>query len=488
MVLQDVPDGKMAIGVPAVIVDSSSHQVPAGSLIQYGDSLLVDSPLEAVKARRVRKEEDLRVLIVSEHASAQFGGEAALPLHYFRVLRQRNIPTWLVSHERTRSELQTLFPRDRERLVFVSDTAWQRLMWRITRFLPARLSSFTTEFLIRITTQLAQRRLIRQLVRDKGISVIHQPMPVSPKEPSLIYGVGVPVVIGPMNGGMDYPAPFRQMQSTLEYLALTLGRQLANLMNRLMPGKRQAAMLVVANERTRAALPNGVGARIKRMAENGVDLNLWKSDKSVVQQSSLAVMRYVFMGRLVDLKAVDLLLLAFKRAVVHAPMSLSIVGDGVERASLERLAQELEILSVEGPQYPGTVYFLGWRSQADCAELLRQSHALVLPSLMECGGAVVLEAMAMEIPVVATAWGGPADYLDSSCGILVEPTSRQAFIENLAVALVRLAKSPQERIAMGRAGRAKVIQHFDWEVKVDHMLAIYRQVVADSPSQVSSRG
>jgi len=48
----------------------------------------------------------------------------------------------------------------------------------------------------------------------------------------------------------------------------------------------------------------------------------------------------------------------------------------------------------------------------------------------------------------------------------------------LAVALVRLAKSPQERIAMGRAGRAKVIQHFDWEVKVDHMLAIYRQVIA----------
>jgi glycosyltransferase involved in cell wall biosynthesis len=359
-------------------------------------------------------------------------------------------------------------------------------MSRLTRFLPARLSSFTTEFLIRIATQLAQRRLIRQLVRDEGISVIHQPMPVSPKEPSLIYGMDVPVVIGPMNGGMDYPEAFRQMQSAFEYLALTLGRQFANLMNRLMPGKQQAAILVVANERTRAALPNGVSARIKAMVENGVDLTLWKTDKAVVQQSSLAVMRYVFMGRLVDWKAVDLLLLAFKRAIVEAPMSLSIVGDGVERASLERLARKLELLSVEAPEHSGTVYFLGWKSQPDCAELLRHSDALVLPSLMECGGAVVLEAMAMEIPVIATAWGGPADYLDSSCGILVEPTSRQAFIENLAVALVTLAKSPQERIAMGRAGRAKVIQQFDWEVKVDHMLAIYRQVIADSPSQVSS--
>ena len=61
--------------------------------------------------------------------------------------------------------------------------------------------------------------------------MIHQPMPVSPKEPSLIYGMGVPVVIGPMNGGMDYPESFRQMQSNFEYFALTLGRQLANLMN-----------------------------------------------------------------------------------------------------------------------------------------------------------------------------------------------------------------------------------------------------------------
>jgi alpha-maltose-1-phosphate synthase len=156
-------------------------------------------------------------------------------------------------------------------------------------------------------------------------------------------------------------------------------------------------------------------------------------------------------------------LLAFKRAIVHAPMSLSIVRDGVERASLERLARKLELLSGEVPEHPGTVYFLGWKSQLDCAELLRQSDALVLPSLMECRRAVVLEAM--EIPVIPSACGGPADYLDSSYGILVEPTSRQAFIETLAVALVRLARSPQERIAMGRAGRAKIIQHFDWKSK-----------------------
>ena len=42
-----------------------------------------------------------RVLIVAEHASAKFGGEAILPLHYFRGLRRRGIEVWLIVHSRT---------------------------------------------------------------------------------------------------------------------------------------------------------------------------------------------------------------------------------------------------------------------------------------------------------------------------------------------------------------------------------------------------
>jgi glycosyltransferase involved in cell wall biosynthesis len=90
--------------------------------------------------------------------------------------------------------------------------------------------------------------------------------------------------------------------------------------------------------------------------------------------------------------------------------------------------------------------------------------------------------MAMAIPVIATAWGGPADYLDPSCGILVEPTSRGAFIDGLALALVRLAKQPEECVAMGNAGRTKVLQEFDWNTKVDSVYELYRDV-SDNPSR-----
>lgn len=416
-----------------------------------------------------------RILLVAEHASAKFGGEAALALHYYRVLRARGALVWLVAHERTRAELTALYPGDGDCMFFVADTKWHRLLWRMGQKLPTRLANFSTGFAMRVLSQLVQRTLIKQLVRDKGITVIHQPMPVSPKEPSLIYGLGAPVVIGPMNGGMDYPPAFCTMQGRLGHISLWLGRKSANGMNRLMPGKRKAALLLVANQRTKQALPSCLkGVPVDVLVENGVNLSLWQDVPRTPERAASDTTHFVFLGRLIALKAVDLLLRAFAQAAQHAPMSLAIVGDGQERQTLERLAADLGLLG--SARQAGKVHFAGWLPQEACAALLQEADALVLPSLHECGGAVVLEAMAMAMPVIATNWGGPADYLDSRCGILVEPTSPDGFVVGLRDALQALAQQPQLRFAMGRVGRQKVIDHFDWEVKVDRILQAYRQV------------
>src|SRR5438094_542816 len=102
-----------------------------------------------------------RLLIVCENASASFGGEAALPLHYFRVLRKLGIPVWLVTHARTRAELEKLFPGETT-IRYVKDTLLNRVMWKVGRRVPPRLSNFTFGFVSRLATQLAQRRLVRR--------------------------------------------------------------------------------------------------------------------------------------------------------------------------------------------------------------------------------------------------------------------------------------------------------------------------------------
>ena len=420
-------------------------------------------------------ERPLRVLIVAEHASARFGGEAALPMHYFRVLLGRSLPVWLITHARVRAELVAAYPNDQHRIRYVEDTPLHRGLWRLGEPLPARLSYITTGFLSRVMTQWRQRSLARRLVREEQIDVVHQPMPVSPKEPSLMYGLGAPVVIGPLNGGMNYPAAFQQQGVRWVGGIANAARLLSGLLNRAMPGKPRAAVVVVANERTRDALPPGLSGRVVIVPENGVDLGLWQRPDRATVESRPA--RFVFMGRLVDWKAVDLLIEAFALARKRTPMSLTIIGDGPERAACRAQAGALGLSALQSGE-PGGVWFAGWRAQAECAAMLREHDALVLPSLWECGGAVVLEAMACGLPVIATAWGGPLDYLDADCGVLVEPSGRAALITGLAEALVRLAADPAERQRLGAAGRQRVERDFDWERKVDTMLSIYREASA----------
>jgi glycosyltransferase involved in cell wall biosynthesis len=396
------------------------------------------------------------------------GGEASLPYHYFRLLRARQVDVHLVGHQRNREELERAFPEDRDRLHLVPDSRLHLILFRIGWPLPNRVYRATFGGILLVITQVQQRRVLRRLVRMRGISVVHQPSPVSPAEPSMIYGVGAPVVIGPMNGGMDYPPGFRDRENRWERLAVRLGRTLRHVMNRIIPGKRRAAVLLVSNRRTREVLP-AARAPVVEMVENGVDLSLWRprDDRDPPAPSDGGV-RFVYLGRLVDWKGVDFLLQAWAAARTSPATRLEIIGDGPMRGPLVALRDRLGLAA--------SVEFVGQLPQQECGRRLRQADVLILPSLIECGGSVVLEAMATGLPVIATAWGGPADYLDESCGILVPSTSPDAFIRGLTGAIERLDSSRGLRLEMGRAALRRVAA-FDWEAKIDRILEIYRQVV-----------
>jgi glycosyltransferase involved in cell wall biosynthesis len=416
------------------------------------------------------------VLIVAEHASFRFGGEAALPLHYFRVLTRRKLPVRLITHSRVRDELLQIFPDEQHLITYIEDGPVQIWMYRLGKHLPDRISNFTAGFVSRVYTQFQALQVARRLVKSEGVTVVHQPMPVSPREPTLLRKLGVPVVIGPMNGNIDFPLGFRREQHRFVHSAVRVARSAAQALTKfLLPGKLEAAALIVANARTRSALPSSYHGRIYTIPENGVDLQLWKPLGEVPRTD--AVCRCVFVGRLVDWKAVDLLVSAFLAVPDRKLLALNIVGDGPQREKLVAQAREAGALaSTEGE--PGGIFFSGWRPQGECAEILRRSDVFVLPSLMECGGAVVLEAMAVGLPVIATDWGGPADYLDAECGILVQPDDAAQFKRDLGAAMVRLATSPALRARMGAQGREKVAAQFDWERKAEQMLSIYQQVAS----------
>jgi len=409
-----------------------------------------------------------RVLIVADNASAKFGGEAFLPLHYFRLLRERGIEAWLLTHQRVQSELDALFVADRERIHYVPDTRAHIALANLGARLPTRVNDVTLSCASQLMTQFMQRRMVRKLVREHQITVVHSPTPVSPKQPSALFDVGAPVVIGPMNGGMTFPVAFAHMQGASGRGMQSLARAAANFANTVLPGKPQAAALVVANVRTEVALPRVARrAPVHRLVENGVDLRRFSAEHAT-RLADRGKVRFAFVGRLVDWKGVDLLLEALVVAKATPTIELEVFGDGPERGALTALSERLGLA--------GRVHFHGFVPQEQTAAQLRELDGLILPSLYECGGAVVLEAMATGLPVIATRWGGPADYLDNECGILIEPTGRQFLVQELASAMVRLADDRALRERLGANGRKKVEREYDWERKLDRMLEIYQSV------------
>jgi glycosyltransferase involved in cell wall biosynthesis len=408
----------------------------------------------------------MRVVIVADNASTRFGGEAFIPFNYFRLLLQRKVDVRLVVHARNRTELSGCFPESLERLYFVEDTWLHKALFRLGSFLPRRLSEATTGLLLHLVTEKAQHRLVRQLVKTFPVDVVHQPIPVSPKVPSTIHGYGARVIIGPLNGGMDYPPAFKRREGFLSAAILRIARAAADFINIVIPGKLRADVVLVANQRTHRALPPGVRGTILEMVDNAVDFKIWH--RKTTRATSDSFLKLIFVGRLIELKAVDLIIEAIKTLPPNVPVSLEIVGDGPMKGPWQDRCRELGLESV--------VRFSGFLPQQECADRLRQSDVFVMPSLHDCGGAVVLEAMATGLPVVATAWGGPLDYLDESCGILVEPSSRKALVEGFSNAIIRLAESATLREEMGEAGYHRTRRDFDWERKIDHILEVYASV------------
>lgn len=412
----------------------------------------------------------MRVVIVTENASMRMAGEASLAFYYFKLLRARHVDVWMVCHARARKELQEAFSDDDfQRIHFIEGTWLHRKVWQINRWFPSRIGESIFWQLSHMLTQRKARTVVKNMIDQLDIQIVFQPSPIPPKGLSFMYKMGVPVVIGPMCGGLELPPGFRYMDSPLTIILVGGARFFSLIMNWLIPGKLQADTLIVANECTAKALPKGCRGKVYEVVESGVDQSIWKLTKRGDSQPNQPV-RFVYSGRFVDWKGVQFLVEAFKQ-VARTNSVLELIGDGALRGSIEAQVAALNLQD--------RVKFHGWLKREDSAKIISDCNVFVMPSLRECGGTALLEAMAMGLPIVTTNWAGPAKYVDSTCGILVEPTSREAFIDGLAEAMIRLAESVELRCRMGEASTQRVAKnYFDWESKTDRVIEILKETLA----------
>lgn len=169
--------------------------------------------------------------------------------------------------------------------------------------------------------------------------------------------------------------------------------------------------------------------------------------------------RIVYVGRLAPQKAVDTLL----RAAVHVPAAVVLVGDGPDRPALAALAGRLGIAD--------RVTFTGFVPHERTAAYLEHGDVLVLPSRYEELGSVLLEGLAVGIPVVASRVGGiPSVVADGRNGLLVDPLDPPG----LAHAVGRVLGDPALAERLREEGR-RTAARYDWRVLADDVVGVYRE-------------
>jgi glycosyltransferase involved in cell wall biosynthesis len=188
----------------------------------------------------------------------------------------------------------------------------------------------------------------------------------------------------------------------------------------------------------------------------------------------------VFTGRLLRGKGLDTLERAFERLAASVPEAqLVIVGSGAGQA----LSIEAELRArVAATGLGARVLFAG--RVDDVTPWLRAADVFAFPSDFEAMPLSVIEAAACGLPCATTRVGGIPDVIaHERNGLLSAPGDADALYEHL----LRLAREPDLRHALGRAARATVLAGFDFEHTVERYRALFHELHARASRPARAR-
>ena len=184
------------------------------------------------------------------------------------------------------------------------------------------------------------------------------------------------------------------------------------------------------------------------MIPNGVEIERFRP----IPRAANAKVKVLFIGRLIERKGFQRVIKALPRLreLAHAPFVVEVVGSGAFRTTLDEMAQELGVTDLI--QYVGTVPYDQLEKSYQYADIF------VLTSLYEGMPAVILEAMGVGLPIVASDVGGNNEIVkEGKNGFLIPGEDSEKLAQDLA-ALINSAELQQR---MGKASR-EMAKQYDW--------------------------
>jgi len=204
---------------------------------------------------------------------------------------------------------------------------------------------------------------------------------------------------------------------------------------------------------------------------NGIDLELFSPDVSPISEFCDGKLNILFVGRLEKQKGVNYLIRAYRRVKQEVPASrLIIVGPGTRlRGKYEKEIARSGLKDV---------IFVGGKPQSELPPYYKTADVFCAPATgLESFGIVLIEAMAVGKPVVATNIEGYNSVLTHGIeGLLVPPKNEKM----LAQALVSLLTNESLRQEMGARARLKA-REYDWEHVAQMVLNYYTRILSEPP-------
>lgn len=412
-----------------------------------------------------------RILLVAESANPKLFSVALIGWSFARALAQV-ADVHLVAELRNQGDIEAAGTTGMQ-FTPIDNRRWQGLAWRVAKVLRGgtTLGWSTYSALATLAYPAFERRVWRQFgdrIRGGEFDAVHRIAPNAPVTPSLLATrcarVGVPFVLGPLNGGVPWPKEFAYLRrAEREWLSYVRG------LSRYLPGytatRRDSAALLVGARFAWREMPEKYHDKCVFLPENAIDADRFPRQERPEFREPL---RVAFVGRLVPLKGVDMLVEAAAPLARAGRLKLDIIGDGPELPRLKQLVAELKIGE--------SVEFPGWVEHTKLAARLSQAHVFGFPSVREFGGGVVLEAMALGLVPVVVDYGGPAELILPGTGFALPLTSRAEVIRGMTERFAALVADPRELAAMARRAQEHVFQNYTWDAKARQMLEIYAWV------------
>lgn len=418
-----------------------------------------------------------RILLLAEIANPDM---VSVPLIGWCIAEAlaRHADVQLVTHIRNRPAILSMGWQEDSDFRTIDTEAVVRTIFRVARLLGASDNRGWTIYqaLAPIGCYAFERAVWKQFrpaLKAGAYDIVHRLTPMSPTTPSYLATrlkrLGVPLVVGPLNGGLPWPNGFAdRISREREWLSLLRSAY------KWLPGyratRRDASAILAGSLYTLSELPKDAQPRSFHLPENGIDPVRFALRRT---RRARLPLRGAFVGRLVPYKCADALVEAAQDMLRAGDLHLDIIGDGPERDRIAALIAKLDL------GHAVTVH--GAVEHRQVQTLLVDCDFLACPSIREFGGGVVLEAMALGVAPIVADYGGPIELMDDETGIRVPFSDSMSLVQGFRAALQRVAADPAQLDRLGDAAVDRVERFFTWDRKAEQIVTLYDWVRDGGP-------